>query len=137
MAKSRMYSVLTTLPALMLFAGFYIYYSGEKAQRTSPLIMPRAEVMSGSYKGLTAVGSGSWGRHYLWLEVAGEDGNRRRRSARITADEALFLSAPEYQSQAGLDKNNEITVYAAPTVADSNVLWVYQLVKGERVIFGR
>ncbi|MBX2824300.1 MAG: hypothetical protein KTR33_06195 [Gammaproteobacteria bacterium] len=137
MAKSRMHSVLTALPVIMLCVGIYVYFSGEKKQKTSPLIMAQAETLQGEYKGLTEVGSGSWSRHYLWVAVVGADGEMRKRHARITDDEALYLTLPEFTEQVDLEKSQQVTVKAAPTVEGSGVLWVYELSRDGRVIFVR
>jgi len=134
MAKSRMYSVLTALPVLMLIIGIYVYYSAERAQKNSALIMSQAQIFEGEYQGLTEVGSGSWGRHYLWVNVVDAEGKTRKRHARITDDEALYLTLPEFREQVDLEKQQVVTVRAAPTVADSGVLWVYELAREGREI---
>lgn len=136
MAKSRMHSVLTALPVIMLGAGLWYYYSGEQKQKNSPFILERSEQLDGKFVGLSVVGSGSWGRHYFWVStVDGE--SQRKRSVRITSDEALYLTMPKFKEQVGLDPGDTIALRASPTVPGSAILWLQELKEGDRVVLTR
>lgn len=137
MAKSRIHSVLTALPVIMLGAGLWYYYSGEQKQKNSPFILERSEQLQGEFVGLSVVGSGSWGRDYLWVATTDGAGNQRKRSVRITSDEAQYLSLPEFKEQVGLDKGDPVVLQASPTVEGSSVLWLHELKEGDRVVLTR
>jgi len=115
MAKSRIHSVLTALPVLMLVGGLYIYYNGEQSQREGALLMAEAIELHGDFKGLSEVKSGGEGQHYLWLIVEG-----RSRGVRLSVvDYTTIQSADPPLAQA-----QSIVVNAAPRVAGSRVLWL-------------
>ncbi len=137
MAKSRIHSVLTALPVIMLGAGLWYYYSGEQKQRNSPFLLEQTETLAGQYAGLSSVGSGSWGRNYFWVATADSAGNTRKRSVRITGDEALYLSMPKFKEQVALEKGDSIVLHASPTVEGSAVLWLQELREGDRVVLTR
>ena len=125
MAKSRIHSVLTALPLLMLVGGLYIYYNGEQSQRDGALIMAEAVELNGAYKGLSIVKSGGEGQHYLWLTVDG-----RSRGVRLDVNSHAVIEAVDPP----LSETEALTVSAAPRVEGSRVLWLASLQRGEETL---
>lgn len=114
MAKSRIHSVLTALPVLMLMIALWFYYSGEKAQTSGALILQEAQVLEGLFEGLSVVKGAGEGKHYLWLQAP-----ERKRGARIRPEHTPAL--------AELNKGDAVSVSMAPTVSGSKTLWVYKV----------
>lgn len=113
-AKSRIQSVLTALPVLMLVAGLYLFYRGESAQSHGAPIRAESVDVRGAFSGLSVVRSGAEGRHYLWFD----DGTRAR-GARIRP---VWREALEE-----LSPGESISLDLAPTVPGSTTLWAWRV----------
>jgi hypothetical protein len=112
--KNAIHSILTALPILMLVAGLYMFYRSENAQTEGAPIVAESVESSGIYTGLSVVGSGGNGRHYLWFESGG-----RARGPRITSKQAGMLDS--------LVVGQAIQVHMAPTIPGSSILWAYHV----------
>ena len=109
------HSVLTSLPVIMLLAALGYYYFSENKQQTGSLILTKSVSYDGRYEGTSAQSSSPGAQRIVWVRSAAG-----LRGFRISADQL-----PALQS---LAEETPISVTAAPRVADSKVLWVYQLV---------
>ena len=121
-SRSKIHSVLSALPLIMLIAGLWLYYSGERAQSYGSPILSESVAARGVFDGLSVVSSGGSGRHYLWFE----DGTRKR-GARIRS----------YQREAlgSLRPGDDISLQLAPTVSGSSTLWAWRVERdGVRLI---
>lgn len=128
MAKNRIHSVLTALPALMLMIGLYYYYQSERAQLNGPLIIEEAVTLAGEYNGMSELRSGGEGQHFLWLDTSA-----RRRGVRVTGEQSWRLKQLENPLNAG----DVLSVTIAPTVSGSKTLWVVEVVRNGQVLLVR
>ena len=115
-ARSKVQSILSALPVLMLAGGLYVYYSGERAQSAGTPILLESVAMQGRFEGFSVVKSGGDGRHYLWF-----DDGERRRGARVTVAQRDAL--------AELAPGDALTLDLAPTVSGSSTLWVWRVAR--------
>ena len=115
MAKSRIHSVLTALPVLMLVAGLYVYYRAEQAQVQGDLLLAEQVILTGEYQGLSEVKSLSESRYFFWLSL-----DAHSRGARIETAQwvALKMLSP------ALEKGEVVQMTAAPRVSGSKTVWV-------------
>ncbi len=107
-SKSRIHSILTALPLLMLIGGFYVYFKGESAQTEGQPILAQMVEKQGEYGGIS---SSSKNKHLLWLKVDEKDV-----AVRVTTVQAEELKK--------IPVGEGITIEAAPTVQGSNTLWI-------------
>ena len=119
--RSRVHSVLSALPVIMLMSGLYFYYSGESAQNAGAPIRAESVDAHGTFEGLSTVKSGGEGRHYLWF-----DDGVRTRGARILPVQRDAL--------AGLAPGDELRLGLAPTVGGSGTLWVWRVERDDIVL---
>lgn len=136
-SKSRMHSLLTTLPAVMLVLGLGYYYLGERAQTHSAPLLDQLQSYEGVFLGKTTVGGSQWGKHYLWLGVSASDDTVRRVGFRILQQESAAFEAARRAEKPLLNVDDPIRVEAAPTVSDSGVRWVVRLWRGSELVFDR
>lgn len=114
-----MHSVLTTLPAIMLLAGIGYYFFAENRQQSGALIMAQSVETQGLYRGISAQSKRKNAQRILWLQTAAGS-----RGYRITAEQARVADV--------LNADDPISLAAAPRVADSKVLWIYRLARGQQ-----
>lgn len=114
--KSRIHSVLTALPLLMVIIGVSYHFSQEKQQRESQLLLDESIQMSGIVEGLSELQplTGNQGKHFFWFESEGS-----KRGGRVTQANSLLLG--------GLPAGDPVDVWLAPTVPGSRTKWVYQV----------
>ncbi len=110
-SKSRIHSVITALPLLMVLAGFYIYFKGENEQSSGTPIVSELVDRQGEYAGVSSSGSN---KHFMWLR----DGEKNL-GVRITVVQSEQLKS--------IEKGVMLEVKAAPTVIGSNTLWAYSV----------
>ena len=113
-ARSRIHSLLSALPVIMLVAGLWLYYSGERAQSGGTPILAESVETEGRFRTLSAVKSGGQGRHYLWF-----DDGARERGARIRPEHRQALEA--------LEPGEPVVLDLAPTVSGSKTLWAWRV----------
>lgn len=119
--KNPIHSVLTALPVIMLVVALYFYYQGETEQSEGVPILSESQQLSGIFTGFSVVKSGSNGRHYLWIEDAGNT-----RGVRVQPEQVVQLQ--------GLKKGTQTLLEAAPTVAGSRTLWAWRVQQGDAVL---
>jgi len=115
----RIESVLTALPILMVVAGLYFYYSGEKKQVNSEPIMEESVTLDVKFEGFSSLRSGGEGQHFLWYLGSGTS----PKGARLTL---LQLDQME-KREPPLIKGEAIRLKLAPRVSGSRTLWVVEL----------
>ena len=98
----------------MLLAGLGYYYSTESKQQNGALILSQSVEMQGHYRGTSAQSKRPGAQRMLWLQS-----DAGLRGYRLTADQVQALGSLEIE--------DEISLAAAPRVADSKVLWIYKL----------
>ncbi len=118
MAKSRIHSVLTALPVLMLVAGLYVYHRAEKAQVEGELVLEEQVILTGSYQGMSEVKSLSESRYFFWLNI-----DNKPRGARIETSQWIALKG----LSPALKKGELLQMSAAPRVAGSTTVWVFAI----------
>lgn len=117
MAKSRIHSVLTALPVLMLMIGLGYYFHTERLQRDGSPVLEESKLVQATVDGLSVIKSISAnkpGKHYFWFLVDGQ-----RRGARISVAASELLQP--------LEKGDAVVIALAPMVAGSKNLWAYQV----------
>ncbi len=117
MAKSRIHSVLTALPVLMLMIGLGYYFHNERKERDGSPILTESRQVEARVDGLSvikALQANKPGKHYLWFLVDGQ-----RRGARISEQASQLLES--------LQKDDEVVIALAPRVAGSKKMWAYQV----------
>ncbi len=119
--KNPIQSILTALPIIMLVAGLYLYYHADSAQSHGAPIRLESVQLDGVFTGLSVVQTGPEGRHYLWVTH-----NDESRGVRIQPAQALLLDA--------LERDADIVLQAAPTVAGSRTVWLWYLAQHGNVL---
>lgn len=117
--RSRVHTVATGLPVLMLVVGLAVFYRAESVQSQGAPIAAEASAASGEHRGLSTV----QGRRTLWFD----DTERGRRGVRVTREQALLL-------QSLLVDGDVLELDLAPTVAGSRVPWVWRVRRGDEVL---
>ena len=125
--KSKVHSILSALPIIMLVAGLYFHYSGERAQSAGAPILVESVDARGTFEGFSVVRSGGRGRHYLWFD----DGTRRR-GARVTPAQHDALDA--LGASDALVAGDELLLRLAPTVSGSGTLWAWRIERDGAVL---
>jgi len=120
--RNRTYAVLSALPVLMLLVGLAWSWLGERRQSGGEPIAAQSVTLQGRFDGLTKVGAGGEGRHYLWLQT-----EERRRGVRVVPREARRLKGL-------LAPGEPITIDAAPTVDGSPTRWLWRLQRDGRTV---
>ena len=113
-ARDKIHSLLSALPVIMLIAGLWLYYSGERAQSGGAPILAESVEAEGLFRTLSVVKSGGQGRHYLWF-----DDGERERGARIRPEHRQALEA--------LVPGEPVALDLAPTVSGSSTLWAWRV----------
>jgi len=119
--RNPIQSILTALPILMLVAGLYIYYQADSAQSHGAPIRIESEELIGTFTGFSVVQSGPEGRHYLWVTE-----NDKSRGVRVQPAQAKLLAT--------LERDTDIILRAAPTVAGSGTVWVWYVEQNGQVL---
>jgi len=115
--KTRTQAILTALPILMLIAGFAYTSYGERQQVNGSPIESAQVNLAGVFERITPKGEKQKGKHYLWLRV-----DDRTRPIRIHYPQKTDLLSQNYQP------GDAVSVRAAPTVAESTILWLIEVV---------
>ena len=121
--RSRVYSVVTALPVLMLVAGLLLFYRTEGEQSGGAPIRAESTVATGVHRGISVVRTGGRGQHFLWFD----DETRGRRGVRVRAEQDRLLRPL-------LAEGDALTLDVAPTVAGSTVPWVWRVRRGDEVL---
>ena len=127
--RSRIESVLTALPVLMLVAGLYVYYSAEKDQAGGEPIVEESKTIDALFEGFSKLRSGGEGQHFLWYRVT--DSSKGSDTEEKTTTKGARLHKAQVDklrlSEPTLKPDDVIRLQLAPTVSGSKTLWVIQL----------
>ena len=114
--KTRIQAVLTALPILMLMAGLFFHWNGERRQTLGKPIAAEQQSLAGEFDRITPRGEKATGKHFVWLRIG-----ERTRPIRITYQQKQELLARS------INAGDSVVLNSAPTVAGSNVLWMMDL----------
>lgn len=120
--KNPIHSVITALPVIMLVAGLWFYYSGEKKQRGGEPVLSEMMVVDGVFSGISEQNAKPAAQRILWIQTPD-----RLRGGR--------LDLAQYKQLQSLEKNQSLKSWMAPRVQGSTTLWVLKVVTDGKVIF--
>lgn len=125
--KSRIQSVLTALPILMVLLGLFVYYQAEQRQSHGEPVLAEQQRIDARFVRLATVGGEESGQHYLWVH----DGERER-GVRIDLTHKLQLNGlPDNEV---LHAGDAVSLEAAPRIPGSRTLWLLRLWRGEQAL---
>lgn len=113
--KNPIQSVLTALPVIMLVAGLWFYYAGEKKQRGGEPLLAEMQRVSGVFSGMSEQSKKSAAQRIIWVKSSGG----RLRGGRVDHQQFKILQQ--------LEKDQSVQLWMAPRVAGSNTLWVLKV----------